>query len=394
MSELDTLNVIMAGHIDHGKTTLLQKLSGRWTDTHSEEMKRGITIKLGYADITLYKDGVEFTREKKGTPFRYVSFIDAPGHEMLMATMLSGTAIVDAALLVVAANEGIKPQTREHLIALQAKRIKHVIVLQNKIDLVSKEQAVKNYNDIVELFKNVRGEKPIVIPVSAQQNVNMGKIYQALCEIPIPARDVDADPLFIVARSFDINKPGTKPKDLHGAVLGGTLKRGKLKVGDEVEIKPGFATKEANQIHYKPLKTTIKKLFKGTGEVQEITPGGSVSIETSLDMALGKTDLLSGASVSKVGMLPEIVFVMKMKYQLFSDVLGTQIKTKVDPLKPSETLMLSVNTSVTIGMVKKLNKNEAEMHLRIPLVPFKGENVAIARNINNHWRLIGYGEIL
>jgi translation initiation factor 2 subunit 3 len=93
VTKLDTINLIMAGHIDHGKTTLLHKLTDKWTDTHSEELKRGITIKLGYADIILYKDGTTFTKETKGTPFRYVSFVDAPGHEMLMATMLSGITI-------------------------------------------------------------------------------------------------------------------------------------------------------------------------------------------------------------------------------------------------------------------------------------------------------------
>lgn len=394
MNELDTLNVIIAGHIDHGKTTLLQKLSGRWTDTHSEEMKRGITIKLGYADITLHEENGKFNKDGNGKAIRNVSFIDAPGHEMLMATMLSGTAIVDAALLVVAANEGIRPQTKEHLIALQAKRVKNVIVVQNKIDLVSKEQAMKNYHEIVSLFKSVRKEEPIVIPVSAQQNVNIEKIYEKLCEIPIPKRDKEGKAIFIVARSFDINKPGTKPESLHGAVLGGTLKTGTLKVGDEIEIKPGITIKEANQIHYKTLKTKVKRLFRGSKEVKEITPGGSMSLETELDMALGKTDLLSGAVVSHVGELPEIVFSMKIKYNLFEEVLGSQMKTSVEQLKPSETLMFSINTSVTVGMVKKLHGNEAEINLRIPIVPFKGENVAIARNLNNHWRLIGYGEIL
>src|SRR3990167_10740631 len=97
--QLETLNIGIFGHIDHGKTTLLQKISGKWTDTHSEELKRGITIKLGYADITLYKEGVNFNREK-GSPVRHISFVDSPGHEMLMATMLSGAAIIDAAILV------------------------------------------------------------------------------------------------------------------------------------------------------------------------------------------------------------------------------------------------------------------------------------------------------
>lgn len=394
VTKLETINVIMAGHIDHGKTTLLYKLSGKWTDTHSEELKRGITIKLGYADTILYKTDNGYTQEKKGAPYRYISFVDAPGHEMLMATMLSGAAIVDAAILVVAANEGIKPQTREHLIALQAKKIQNIIIVQNKIDLVTKEQALKNYQEIKSLLKGTFAENAPIIPVSAQQEVNLDKIYEVLCTIPIPPRDAKGEPLFIIARSFDINKPGTTPDKLHGAVLGGTLKRGTLKKGDIIEIKPGTTVKEANQVHYKTLKTKIKSLFKGSYQVDEITPGGSVSIETEMDMSLGKADVLSGAVVSTAGKLPEIAFSLKMKYSLFKEILGAQQKTAVDPLKASETLMLSINTSVTVGMVKRVTSQDAELTLRIPVVPFKGENIGIARNINNHWRLIGYGEII
>jgi len=123
------LNLALVGHVDHGKTTLTERLSGKWTDTHSEELKKGITIRLGYADFTIYKcNNCNFytTKEKclkcnsPTTPLRKISLVDAPGHESLMATMLSGAAIVDAALLLVAANEECpQPQTKEHLIALQ-----------------------------------------------------------------------------------------------------------------------------------------------------------------------------------------------------------------------------------------------------------------------------------
>lgn len=391
---VETLNVLIAGHIDHGKTTLLHKLSGRWTDTHSEELKRGITIKLGYADITLYKDGNSYNREKKGTPFRTISFIDAPGHEMLMATMLSGAAIVDAAILVVAANEGIKPQTREHLIALQAKKIENIVIVQNKIDLVNQERAQKNYEEIKALIKGTYAENSPIIPVSAQQEVNIDKIFQALAEIALPARETEGDPLFIVARSFDINKPGTKPEGLHGTVLGGTLKRGTLKVGDEIEIKPGVAVKEANQLVFKPLTTKVLKLFRGSTSVDEITPGGSMSIETELDMTLGKSDALSGCSVSTKGKLPETTLTLKVKYTLFKEVLGSLQKASVDSIKASETLMVSINTSVTVGTVKRVTPTDIEISLRIPTIAFKGENVGLARNMNNHWRLIGHGTIL
>jgi translation initiation factor 2 subunit 3 len=390
MQELETLNVIIAGHIDHGKTTLLYKLSRKWTDTHSEELKRGITIKLGYADITISKDK-NYNIDNKGNPQRYISFIDAPGHEMLMATMLSGAAIVDAAVLVVAANEGIKPQTREHLMALQAKNLKNIIIIQNKIDLVTKEKAIENYNMIRKEFKGTIAENSPVIPISAQQEINIEKIYEALCEIQVPKRDLKETPVFLIARSFDINKPGTKPKNLHGTVLGGTLKTGSLKLGDLIEIKPGLMIKEANQFKYKPIKTKISSIFKGSHKIEELTPGGSASIETELDMSLGKTDAFSGCIASLNGKLPETTTKLKISYNLFKDIPGM---TQITPLKPSESIMLSINTSVTIGIINKLNQKEAELTLKIPIVPFKNTKIGLARNMNNHWRLIGQGEII
>ena len=246
IEKLPVLNVGMVGHIDHGKTTLLHTLTGKFADIHSEELKRGITIKLGYADIVLKKLGEKYGA-KEGIPIRYITFVDVPGHEMLMATMLSGAAIIDVAILVIAANEGIKPQTREHLVALQAKKINKVIIVQNKIDLVTKEQAIKSYQEIKQFIKGTIAENSEIIPVSAQQGVNIDKLYESLALIELPERDRNSEPLFIIARSFDINRPGTDAKNLHGGVLGGALKRGVLKIGDEIEIKPGLMIKEANQ---------------------------------------------------------------------------------------------------------------------------------------------------
>ncbi|MEK6888473.1 MAG: translation initiation factor IF-2 subunit gamma [Nanoarchaeota archaeon] len=390
-NKLETVNIGIVGHIDHGKTTLLYKLSGKWASQHSQELKRGITIKLGYADIILYKDGKGYN-SKSGTPVRHVSFVDAPGHEMLMATMLSGAAIIDAAILVVAANEGIKPQTREHLMALQAKQIKNLIVVQNKIDLVDKAQAMKSYNEIKELLKG-KYDDVSIIPVSAQQEINLDKIYEALNEIKVERSD-SGEPIFIVARSFDVNRPGTKPADLKGAVLGGTLKQGKLKAGDKIEIKPGITVREANQIYYKKLNAKVLKLFKGSKEVHELAPGGSMSIETSLDMSIGKSDILAGNIVGLYGKLPESVSNLKIKYQLFPEVFGISGHVKTEDLKASESLLLSINTSMTLGIVKRMQKNEAELNLKVPAIVFKGDNVAISRQMAGHWRLIGYGEIV
>ena len=237
------LSIGLVGHIDHGKTTLLWQLSGKWTDTHSEELKRGITIKLGYADVMINRcpkcaEPSCFTREKvckdgnETKPYRYISFIDVPGHEMLMAAMLSGAAIIDAAILVIAANEPCpRPQTREHLVALEAKGIKNIIIVQNKVDLITREQAVKSYEEIKNFVKGSVAEDAPIIPCSAQQGINIDMIFKEICDIEIPKRDTKSKPLFFVARSFDINKPGTIIKDINGGVLGGVLKQGIIKEG-------------------------------------------------------------------------------------------------------------------------------------------------------------------
>ena len=392
--DIPELNVGVVGHIDHGKTTLLSMLTGKFADTHSEELKRGITIKLGYAEVVISKDKNTYTQENKGTPVRYISFIDAPGHEMLMATMLSGAATIDAAILVVAANEGIRPQTREHLMALKAKKVKNIIIVQNKIDLVDKKQALKNYKEIKQFVKGTPAENSIIIPASAQQKVNIEKILEALVNVEIPKKDKSKDPIFLVARSFDINRPGTSIENLNGGVLGGILKQGILKVGDEIEIKPGLSIKKSGEYAYVPLKTKIKSLHKGKDDVKEVLPGVSISIETELDPNTAKTDSLTGCIASKKDLLPDVSTKIKIKAELFKEIWGEEGHKPIDPLKTKDMLMLSVNTTITVGIVEKIEKDSVELSLNIPIVALKGDNVGIARNINGHWRLIGLGEII
>jgi len=384
IESLEMLNIGIVGHIDHGKTTLLSRITGKFADTHSEELKRGITIKLGYADVILEKAG------KK----RYISFVDCPGHEMLMATMLSGAALIDAAILLIAANEGIKPQTKEHLIALQAKKVKKILIIQNKIDLVTKEKALKNYQDIKKFLKGTIAESAPIIPVSAQQEINIDKIKDWLLETEIPGRDLNSPAEFLIARSFDINKPGTKIKDLHGGVLAGVLKKGTIKIGDEIEIKPGIEETHANQTSYKSVKTKVTSIFRGNHSIKQATPGGSLAIETELDNVLSKTDFLSGSIASAPKSLPEISTTIKLKYSLFPELVGEEKPIKIEDLKLSEMIMLSINTSITVGQIKKITKDEVEFSLKIPVVPIKGDSVGIARNIHSHWRLIGFGEII
>ena len=396
ISKIETINCGIVGHIDHGKTTLLHRLSNKWADTHSEELKRGITIKLGYADAIIRKEEGKLTVEKdsNGEPMKYITFVDAPGHEMLMATMLSGAAIMDAAILVIAANEGIKPQTKEHLIALRAKKIQKIIIVQNKIDLVTKEKALENYKEIKEFIKGSIAEDSPIIPASAQQGINLEKVLEELCKIEIRRSQKNEDPIFSIARSFDINKPGKPIEELHGGVLGGALKSGELKVGDSIEIKPGYSYKKNNQHIYQTVKSKIISMQKGDYQISRATSGGSLAIETELDPSLTKSDALSGGIAGIEKTLPEITTEITMEFTLFKEVFGTEKREPVEEIKINEMLMLSLNTSITVGQITKVSKSSLNLKLKIPVVPLKGESIGIAKNLNGHWRLIGFGEII
>jgi len=397
------LNIGIVGHIDHGKTTLLWQLTGIWADKHSEELKRGITIKLGYADVIIKQceNCGKFTTKSscecggKLKEVRHISFVDAPGHEMLMATMLGGAAIIDAALLVVAANEPFpQPQTKEHLLALEAKGINQVIVVQNKLDLVSKEQAIEQYNKIKEFLQNTNIRDAPIKPISAQQGINIDALLEAITLLKIPERDLNAKPIFLIARSFDVNKPGTEIDKLAGGVVGGCLKRGKLKVGDKIEIKPGIAKKKHDKIEYKEVKAKIIGIKAGNYELEEAIPVGSLAIETSLDPSITKADSLAGCVLGLEGSLPNITSQLKMKVHLFKEIVGIKEKVEIEPLKVNESLLLSINTATTIGLVKSVREDIAELILRIPVIAFAGDRIGIARNYQGHWRLIGWGEVL
>jgi translation initiation factor 2 subunit 3 len=392
VKEIPELNIGIFGHIDNGKTTLLKGLTGKFADTHSEELKRGITIKLGYSNVTLFEDN-GILNTKKGEPKRYISFIDAPGHEMLMATMLSGASIIDGAILVIAANENFpQAQTKEHFMALQAKGIKNIIVIQNKIDLISKEKAIENYEQIKTFLKGSFAENSPIIPISAQQEINLDKIFEELYKMEIPKRDINSNPIFLIARSFDINKPGKKIEDLNGGILGGVLKKGQLKVNDEIEIKPGLAKKNKNKIEYQTINTKIISIQKGNEKIKEVNPGASISIETELDPYLTKTDSLNGCVLSKKGVLPKISDKITLEINLFKN-LSTK-KEFAEELKTKEIIMLSINTTITIGTIEKIKDNQAQINLNTPVLAIKDNKIGIAKNINNHWRLIGWGKVL
>ncbi len=400
------VNIGTIGHVDHGKTTLVQALTGRWASRHSEELKRGITIKLGYADMPIYKCSkcsppnytIHPICEKCNSEAEFVraiSFVDAPGHEALMATMLSGAAIMDGAILVIAADEQCpQPQTREHLAAAEVSGIKNIIIVQNKIDIVNHKRALESYKEIKAFVKGTVAENAPIIPISAQKSINIDVLLEAMQTIiPTPKRDSTLPPLMYIIRSFDINKPGTAIDDIEGGIIGGTIVQGKFTVGEEIEIRPGIMMEREGRTVYDPLISEIVTLHAGDQTVKEATCGGLVAVGTLLDPSYSKADGLTGSIAGKTGMLPPTVTEITMETFVLERVVGTKELQKVEKINPDEALLLHIGAAVNVGKVINIKQKTIKVKLTRPICALPGARVAISRKITARWRLIGYGLI-
>jgi translation initiation factor 2 subunit 3 len=397
------INIGTSGHVDHGKTTLIESITGVWTSGHSEELRRGITIKVGYADAAFYKcPNCEPPSNYSVQPkcslcnsdaelSRVVSFVDSPGHESLMANMLSGGALMDGAILVIAANEKVpQPQTREHLLALQVLGIKNIVIVQNKVDLTEREKAIENYNQILDFVSGSVAEKAPIIPISAQHKINIDVLIENIEKyIPTPERINNQTGIMHILRSFDINKPGTPIKNIKGGALGGALIQGEFETGSEIEILPGIYNEKKNR--YEPIYSKIASLATGAGIVDKVKPGGLVAIGSKLDPSFIKSDSLIGSVIGKPNTLPETVDEIPIDINLFDTAVGTQDLVKVEPIKTKENLRLNIGTAVTTGTVTNSKNQRIEIKIKKPVCLMPKSKVAISRRIADRWRLIGAG---
>ncbi|MDG7010634.1 MAG: translation initiation factor IF-2 subunit gamma [Nitrososphaerota archaeon] len=397
------VNIGTSGHVDHGKSTVTQSLTGVWTSAHSEELKRGITIKVGYADAAFYKctqdhgagsystSGVCPVCGRKTSLLRAVSFVDAPGHESLMTNMLAGAFLMDGAILVIAANEQVpKPQTREHLQALQMLGMKRIVIAQNKIDLVTDQEARKNHELIQKFVSGTVAADAPIIPISAQQRLNIDALIQGIENvIPTPKRDAGVDPLMFVVRSFDVNRPGADIGALAGGVLGGSLTRGELKVGDDVELRPGMVDERSGK--YVPVLTKVSSLQTGAGPTDKVGPGGLVAVGTHLDPTFIKGDQMVGSVIGKPGTLPDTLEHITLEVTLLENVVGSAELTKVEKLKLAEPLRVNLGTASTLATTTSVRGEVVELDLKKPVAVELGMRAAISRRIAERWRLIGSG---
>lgn len=331
-----------AGHIDHGKTSLVKALTGTDTDRLKEEKERGITIDLGFAYMPL-PSGI------------ILSIIDVPGHERFVKNMVAGAAGIDMVLLVVAADDGVMPQTREHLEICSLLGIRHGLVAVTKSDMVDDEWLSLTVEEIKKFLKGSFLEGAQVIPLSSVTGNGVDDLVFAIDSLAGKIKLKKTEGIFRmpVDRSFTIKGFGT--------VVTGTLVSGMVHVGDEVDIQPGA------------VKAKIRGIQIHGRQVEEAVAGSRVAVNLQ---GVERQVVKRGATVSSSGILKTTTTV---------EAEISLLPAAPRPLKNEAELMLHIYSASTIATVIILDSKEikpgdsgfARIRIREPLVAMHGDRFVL-----------------
>jgi selenocysteine-specific elongation factor len=332
-----------AGHVDHGKSTLVLALTGIDPDRLREEKEREMTIDLGFAWLTL----------PNGEP---VGFVDVPGHRDFIENMLAGVGGIDAALFVVAADEGVMPQTREHLAILDLLGVGHGVVALTKADLAEGEDWIELVAaDVSETLEGTALEGAPIVPVSARTGRGIDELIAALQEMlsHVQPRHDRGRPRLPIDRVFAISGFGT--------IVTGTLTDGCFAVGQEVEVLP------------KGLKARVRGLQTHKEKVEQAVPGSRVAMNLS---GLNKAELARGDVVATPGWLrPTVLADVQLRY----------LPAAARPLRHNAQLKFFSGAAETLARIRLLGQAElapgqtgwAQLRLQEPIALVKGDRFIV-----------------
>lgn len=412
-----TINIGTLGHVSHGKSTLVEALTGIKPMKDSKELELSLTIKLGYCNFKVYKcqkcpkpkcyqyygysNKLDTTLpckncNKDSILIRHFSLVDNPGHNQLMSTMLSGASVIRGGIMVISGNDPVpQHQTEEHLVVADMLNMKDIIIVQSKLDLINKDKARKNCEKIKEFCHGTVAEGRPIVPTICipTRKVNLDVLIEYLCEMipdPIPKYNLELPVIMNIIRTFDINKPGIKVDDIKGGVIGGTIKQGILRVGMLVEIRPGFICTHSGKLEYKPLKTRVTSIFCEKNRLEYAVPGGLIGIGTEIDPMLTKSDKLQGHVLGDPKHIPDVYKNIKVKYQLMKYIVGSKEGIRVGK---KDIYKVNIGTACMRAKPYVIDKknNKMVLQLEYPICAEIGTQLAISKLYDNAWRLIGNG---
>ena len=402
------LNVGCIGHVSNGKSTLVRQMTGIKTQKFKSEKERNCTINVGYGNCKIFfneeSDEYKFTgsaveseTDSNGNKMKlihHISFVDCPGHENYMSNMLCGASVIDMAFLLEAANaEKVpQPQTLEHFIAIQHTDIDDVVVIQNKCDLVKKEQILTNKSQIEDFIDDITEEELPIIPVVAQTGSNVEYVGKYLSN-KLVNYDKDLNlPLQInIIRTFDVNKPNISISKFKGGVLGGSVVQGILNKDSVVQISPGICTKKnSGEWSVKPLFTQVKSLNSERNPMEYAIPGGLIGVGTTLDPAYTKGNKLTGQIITYPGENLTIASKLEIKYKSFRRV-GNVSKS----LSKGELIKIGIISNHVTGCVSKWDKKNKRIFVDLAMPSCIDKNsVSIMKKVDNNYKIFSIGKIV
>ena len=346
-----------AGHIDHGKTALVKALTGVDADRLPEEKQRGITIDLGFAELDLGD--------------LRIGFVDVPGHERFVKNMLAGASGIDFVLLVVAADEGVMPQTREHFEICRLLEIKTGLIVLTKKDLVDYELLELVNLDVQELVENSFLEDAPMIAVSAKTGEGIEEIKQVLLEKArkIPNRKNETVARLPIDRSFTVKG--------FGAVITGTLTAGEIKTGDEMEVLP-----LAGKVRVRGLQTHGKSVEAAhSGQRTAVNLGGIEHAEIERGMVLCERDVLRPTQIfdAEIEVLKDAKRALKSRQRVRVHIGTIEALARVQVLNES-------------GEIAQGEKDFVQLRLETPITTIPGERF-ITRSYSPQITIAG-GQVL
>lgn len=400
------LNIGCLGSVSDGKSTLVLQLTGIKTQRHSNEQTRNITIKPGYANMKVWLDNNnEYITSNSDTEFKdaklihHLSFVDCPGHQELILTMMGSVSLMKGAIVVVSAAEPIskKPQLIQHLAAVKIANIKKLIIIFNKLDLITKEKALERKAELDELLLKLDIKPQYIIPASLNKKIGIQNIIKAIMEVFPPESEIETtDVEFKITRSFDVNKPGTNWDKITGGIFGGSLISGEFKVGDELEIRPGnWSVKKDGSFMVIPIRTTIKTIQTDKVSLDILSPGGLIAIGTDIDPFYCKNDKLAGATVGLVGATISSVY----QYINMNITLTPDFGSYGD-IKKNDILYLqigNINTEAKVYDIQKIDNiqgNDYIFKLSKPVCINRNTLIVVCNiSAGDILRIIGYGNL-
>jgi len=397
------INICTLGSVADGKSTMVKMLTGEKTQRDSRELIRNITINAGYSNLKIWKCTNCQTKYSSGEKtgefnccnnncdlIKYISFADCPGHQELILTMMSSVSLMKGALVVVAANEDVKkkPQLIQHLAAAKMAGLDKLIILFNKLDLVSKEVAMERKEQLDELLQKLEITPKYIIPTSVNKKIGIQNVIKAIMEVFPPKVEEEDDKIeFKITRSFDINKPGINWDSVEGGVIGGSLISGKLKVGDTIEIRPGRYSSNKDGFNVIPIKTKILSIESEKIKLDDIISGGLIAIGTDIDPVYCKDGKLEGSIMGLTGNLPDVYSEITMKINLTDAFEG-----EWEP-KKKDTIFLQIGNVNTESQVVDIKEDKITFKLSKPSCIPKDSLILICSDNKEILRIVGYGNM-